>query len=389
MDHIQGYLQDLHSTLDMIPSNRIQKMIGLLKEARVNDRQVFAMGNGGSAATASHFVADLGKNTRAEGLPHFRAFALTDNVASITAYANDEGYENIFSQQLAASVQCNDVVIGISASGNSKNVLKAISLANEKGATTIGLTGFDGGKLGSLAQLHIHIPSNRIEQVEDIHMMIEHMVVSAIKEETRMEAMLKQGELSALFNQPQIRLENFQPLSFQTNGYDANLQITDEAKEFIQSSQAFIDTLPNYDTLQRVLQGLVDSVRASSGSILLLGSDGSVTDGFLAYGGKVRSGAPHQIIEILRQGLAGWVIEHGEGVIVPDTRSDPRWVVSQWDIADNGPRSAISVPLSSQTHVFGVLTLTRNNSEAYTECDLSFLTTIAAFLSINMINKKR
>jgi D-sedoheptulose 7-phosphate isomerase len=364
-------------------------MIGLLKEARVNDRQVFAMGNGGSAATASHFVADLGKNTRAEGLPHFRAFALTDNVASITAYANDEGYENIFSQQLAASVQCNDVVIGISASGNSKNVLNAISLANEKGATTIGLTGFDGGKLGSLAQLHIHIPSNRIEQVEDIHMMIEHMVVSAIKEETRMEAMLKQGELSALFNQPQIRLENFQPLSFQSNAYDANLQISDEAKEFIQSSQAFIDTLPNYDTLQRVLQGLVDSVRASSGSILLLGSDGSVTDGFLAYGGKVRSGAPHQIIEILRQGLAGWVIEHGEGVIVPDTRSDPRWVVSQWDIADNSPRSAISVPLSSQTNVFGVLTLTRNNSEVYTECDLSFLTTIAAFLSINMINKKR
>ncbi len=389
MDHIQGYLQDLHSTLDMIPRNQIQKMIGLLKEARVNDRQVFAMGNGGSASTASHFVADLGKNTRAEGLPHFRAFALTDNVASITAYANDEGYENIFSQQLAASVQSNDVVIGISASGNSKNVLNAISLANEKGATTIGLTGFDGGKLGSLAQLHIHIPSNRIEQVEDIHMMIEHMVVSAIKEETRMEAMLKQGEISALFNQPQIRLENFQTLSLQSNGYEANLQISDEAKEFIQSSQAFIDTLPNYDTLQRVLQCLVNSVRASSGSILLLGSDGSVTDGFLAYGGKVRSGAPHQIIEILRQGLAGWVIEHDEGVIVPDTRSDPRWVVSQWDNADNGSRSAISVPLSSQTNVFGVLTLTRNNSEAYTECDLSFLTTIAAFLSINMINKKR
>ncbi len=389
MDHIQGYLQDLHSTLDMIPRNHIQKMIGLLKEARVNDRQVFAMGNGGSASTASHFVADLGKNTRTEGQPHFRAFALTDNVASITAYANDEGYENIFSQQLAASVQCNDVVIGISASGNSKNVLNAISLANEKGATTIGLTGFDGGKLGSLAQLHIHIPSNRIEQVEDIHMMIEHMVVSAIKEETRMEAMLKQGEISALFNQPQIRLENYQPLSLQSNGFEANLQISYEAREFIQSSQAFIDTLPNYDTLQRVLQSLVDSVRASSGSILLLGSDGSVTDGFLAYGGKVRSGAPHQIIEILRQGLAGWVIEHDEGVIVPDTRNDPRWVVSQWDNADNGPRSAISVPLSSQTNVFGVLTLTRNNSEAYTECDLSFLTTIAAFLSINMINKKR
>jgi len=387
MNHIQGYLQDLHTTLDLIPKPSIEHFVQFLKEARSHDRQVFAMGNGGSAATASHFIADLGKNTRVKGMPHFRSFALTDNVASITAYANDEGYENIFSQQLAGLIRKKDVVIGISASGNSKNVLNAISLANAEGATTIGLTGFDGGKLASMVKLSIHIPSNRIEQVEDIHMMIEHMVVSALKEEAK-EVALNHSEMSTIFTQQPNLMNNFYQLPDLSKAYAGSEIVVDKAKEFIQSSQAFIDDLPNYDTLQRVLQFMVDNVRANSGSILLLGSDGSVTDGFLAYGGKVRSGAPHQLIEILKEGLAGWVIEHDEGVIVPDTRNDPRWLVSQWDTAENGPRSAISVPLSSQSQVFGVLTLTRNNTEAFTECDLSFLTTIAAFLSINMINRK-
>ncbi len=387
MDHIQGYLQDLHTTLDMVPSSRIKQFIQVLKEARSHDRQVFAMGNGGSAATASHFVADLGKNTRVNGLPHFRAFALTDNVASITAYANDEGYENIFSQQLAGYVRKNDVVIAISASGNSKNVLNAVALANAEGATTIGLTGFDGGKLASLVKLNIHIPCRRIEQVEDIHMMIEHMVVSALKEAAR-EVERNQSEMNAIFSQKPELFQNLVHLPGLVDGNEGSEKIVDKAREFIQSSQEFIDDLPNYDTLQRVLQFMVDNVRANSGSILLVGSDGNVTDWFLAYGGKVRSGAQKQLMDILREGLAGWVIEHDEGVIVQDTRSDPRWLVSQWDRAENGPRSAISVPLSSQEEVFGVLTLTRNTSEAFTDCDLSFLTTIAAFLSINMINRK-
>lgn len=388
MNHVQGYLQDLNLTLDLVPRLSIEKFINILKEARAHDRQVFAMGNGGSAATASHFVADLGKNTRAKGMSHFRAFGLSDNIATITAYANDEGYENIFSQQLAGLIRNKDVVIGISASGNSKNVLNAITLANAEGAITIGLTGFDGGKLASLAQLSIHIPSYRIEQVEDIHMMIEHMVVSALKEAANENA-LNNGEMSSIFTRKSNLLNNLNQLSVESIGYQDSIKMVDEAKEFIQSSQAFIDDLPNYDTLQRVLQFMVDSVRAISGSILLLGSDGSITDGFLAYGGKVRTGAPQQLLEILKEGLAGWVIKHGEGVIVQDTRSDPRWLISQWDTAEKGTRSAISVPLSSQTQVFGVLTLTRNNPEPFTDCDLSFLTTIAAFLSINMINRKR
>ena len=111
MKHISNYLVDLHKTLDEISVSLIQKMVDILIEARLNDKQVFVMGNGGSASTSSHFVADLGKNTRVKGLSHFRVIGLADNVASITAYANDEGYENIFSQQLVGMMRPGDVVI--------------------------------------------------------------------------------------------------------------------------------------------------------------------------------------------------------------------------------------------------------------------------------------
>ena len=123
MENIQNYITGLHQTIDQLPKHLIVDVIGVLQYARMRGAQVFIMGNGGSAATASHFVCDLAKNTRREGLPHFRAIGLTDNMAIFSAYANDEGYENIFSQQLANLIRPGDVVIGISAS-----VLKLIFL---------------------------------------------------------------------------------------------------------------------------------------------------------------------------------------------------------------------------------------------------------------------
>jgi D-sedoheptulose 7-phosphate isomerase len=157
----------------------------------MNRRQVFIMGNGGSASTASHFVCDLAKNTRKPDLPNFRVIGLTDNMAIFSALANDEGYENVFAQQLASFLEPDDIVIGISASGNSANVLNAIELGNRMGATTIGLTGFDGGMLRSMVALDIHVPSSCIEHVEDIHLMLEHLICKAIKdmEVSELEAM--------------------------------------------------------------------------------------------------------------------------------------------------------------------------------------------------------
>jgi D-sedoheptulose 7-phosphate isomerase len=188
MEHIQDYLSILQQTIDRLPKQLIANVIAVLQQARIQDNQVFVMGNGGSASTASHFVCDLAKNTRREGLPHFRVIGLTDNMASFSAYANDEGYENVFSQQLTNLIKPGDVVIGISTSGNSKNVINAIAEAQKYNATTIGFTGFDGGRLAQMVNINIHVQSNIIEHVEDIHLIVEHIIVKMIKEQIQPQA---------------------------------------------------------------------------------------------------------------------------------------------------------------------------------------------------------
>jgi D-sedoheptulose 7-phosphate isomerase len=185
MDPILKYITELQDTLGQLSNESIRKVIDTLAEGRILGKRTFIMGNGGSAATASHFVCDLAKNTRMDGLPPFRVIGLSDNMPLITAYANDEGYENVFTQQLANFVQPEDIVIAISASGNSPNVIRAIKLANEVGAITIGFTGFDGGLLGKMVDIHVHVPSHCIEQVEDIHLVFEHIICKTLKEESQ------------------------------------------------------------------------------------------------------------------------------------------------------------------------------------------------------------
>ena len=190
MEHIQNYISALQQTIDQLPRQLIADVVDVLQDARVRGSNIFIMGNGGSASTASHFVCDLAKNTRCEGLPHFRVIGLADNMAILSAYANDEGYESVFAQQLVNLLQPKDVVIAISASGNSKNVLNAIEEAQKHDVVTIGFTGFDGGRLGQMVNINIHVKSDTIEHVEDIHLMLEHVIVKTIKERIRSKAKL-------------------------------------------------------------------------------------------------------------------------------------------------------------------------------------------------------
>ena len=190
MEHIQNYISTLQQTIDQLPRQLIADVVDVLQDARIRGSSVFIMGNGGSASTASHFVCDLAKNTRCEGLPHFRVIGLADNMAILSAYANDEGYESVFAQQLVNLLQPKDVVIAISASGNSKNVLNAIEEAQKHDVVTIGFTGFDGGRLGQMVNINIHVKSDTIEHVEDIHLMLEHIIVKTIKERIRSKAKL-------------------------------------------------------------------------------------------------------------------------------------------------------------------------------------------------------
>lgn len=188
MEFIQDYISTLQLTMDQLPRQTISDVIDLLQQARRKGSQVFVLGNGGSASTASHFACDLAKNTRQEGLSHFRVIGLTDNMAMFSALANDEGYENVFSEQLASLVRPADIVIAISASGNSKNVINAVEASHRFEATVVGFTGFDGGRLRQLADLNIHVNSDIIEHVEDIHLMLEHLIVKTIKEQGRSSA---------------------------------------------------------------------------------------------------------------------------------------------------------------------------------------------------------
>jgi D-sedoheptulose 7-phosphate isomerase len=174
------YLDELRAALDLLDLPTIARVIAVLLRAYRAGATVFILGNGGSAATASHFACDLGKGVRAAGGGRFRVIALTDNVPLLTAWANDTSYERVFAEQLENLVRQGDVVVGISGSGNSPNVLRAMELARERGAVTVGFTGF-GGRLRPLCDACILVPVGRIEQIEDVHLALQHLICSALR----------------------------------------------------------------------------------------------------------------------------------------------------------------------------------------------------------------
>ncbi len=183
MNFVENYLRELKETLDKLPFPQIEKIKDILLEAYRENRKVFIMGNGGSAATASHFACDLAKGTagKDDSRKRFKVIALTDSVPIITAWANDTAYENIFLEQLKNLLDAGDVVIAISGSGNSRNIIKAVEYANAQKALTIGLTGFRGGKLKGMVQECLIVPSHSMEQIEDVHLILEHILCSWLR----------------------------------------------------------------------------------------------------------------------------------------------------------------------------------------------------------------
>lgn len=184
-DNIALYWRDLAAVLSTMPAGPLAQAADILLECRERGSTVFVVGNGGSAATASHFACDLAKGTRTAGVAPFRVMPLTDNMPLVTAWANDIAYDRVFAEQLAPLVRPRDVVVAISASGSSPNVLAAVELARLSGAITIALTGQTGGSVRRLAHLTIRVPAGPIEQVEDVHMMMAHSLCVAIRERLR------------------------------------------------------------------------------------------------------------------------------------------------------------------------------------------------------------
>ena len=182
-DQVGGYLEHLKALLDRLPVNRVAAMIDEIESAAVRQSSVFFIGNGGSASIASHFVNDLRYGTRAEGHPTIRAEGLADNLAVLTALANDEGYERTFVSQLEGRLRAEDVVVALSVSGNSPNIVEALRYAREVGATIISCTGFDGAKIREYADidLHLGVAHGEYGPAEDVFMILDHLVYSCIR----------------------------------------------------------------------------------------------------------------------------------------------------------------------------------------------------------------
>jgi D-sedoheptulose 7-phosphate isomerase len=180
-EHIKSYFELLKQMLDRVDIAQVENVIRAFETAYLNDKTVYICGNGGSTATAAHWVCDFSKGTIAHGKRRMRMFSLGDNMSLLTAYANDNSYEHIFSEPIRTYVREGDLVVIISASGNSPNTLEAARAAAEMKAVSIGLTGFGGGKLAQMVNLPVVVQCKEYGPVEDLHMILDHIISSHMR----------------------------------------------------------------------------------------------------------------------------------------------------------------------------------------------------------------
>lgn len=175
---ISTYLEQEIRTIQNLDVEQINRALNLLLTAFENGNTVYIFGNGGSSATASHYQNDFNKGVSEHTEKKFNFLCLNDNVATVMAVANDIGFEEVFRFQLRGHIKPDDLVVAISGSGNSRNVINAVEYAREQGCKVIGLTGFDGGKLKGLSDVSLHAPVNSMQITEDIHMIFDHLMMS-------------------------------------------------------------------------------------------------------------------------------------------------------------------------------------------------------------------
>ncbi|HEU5403996.1 MAG TPA: SIS domain-containing protein [Terriglobales bacterium] len=176
-----GYFAGLQEVMGRIPHDLVDRIAATIWQAHETGRTIFLFGNGGSASLASHFACDLAKGTIADGRRRLRAIALTDNIPMMTAWANDCDYKEIFAEQLRGLVQKDDVVLAISGSGNSLNVVRGLEVGREAGATLIAMTGYEGGQVKDLCDVCLIVPSNDMQHIEDAHLSVAHAIYKLIR----------------------------------------------------------------------------------------------------------------------------------------------------------------------------------------------------------------
>jgi len=178
MSYIRDYLALEMDTLRQLDVDALDSALSLLEKCLQHENTAYIFGNGGSSATASHFQNDFNKGISEHTEKKFRFLCLNDNIPTVMAVANDIGFEEVFRFQLQGKLRKGDIIIAISGSGNSTNVLNAVKYAKEQGCKVIGLTGYNGGKLKELSDISLHVPINSMQITEDVHMIFDHLMMS-------------------------------------------------------------------------------------------------------------------------------------------------------------------------------------------------------------------
>lgn len=181
ISYMQDYISGLTTILEKIDLGKMDLIYERIIQAVRKEITIYVFGNGGSAATASHLICDLGKNARDFSLPRIKIISLNENMSIFSTYANDDGYESVFKGQIISLGEEEDITLAISGSGNSPNVLEGVAAAKRKNMYTIGFTGFQGGKLKNLADLVLVVPSNDMEIIEDIHLVLNHLLTGLLR----------------------------------------------------------------------------------------------------------------------------------------------------------------------------------------------------------------
>ena len=181
-ERIIDYYNREKKVIDSLDFDEIAEAVGTIAEAYEREAVIYIFGNGGSAATASHFVCDFNKGISIDKSKKFRMVCLNDSTATIMAVANDTSYDEIFRFQLEGRLKPEDLVIAISGSGNSKNVIRAVEYAREIGAKVVGITGYSGGRLGELSDYRMHVPVDDMQITEDLHMSFDHMMYRVLRD---------------------------------------------------------------------------------------------------------------------------------------------------------------------------------------------------------------
>lgn len=391
MEHVSGYISDISKLFQELPVDEINQLVAVLHQARINNNQVFVMGNGGSASTATHFVCDLIKNTRVPNYPDFRVIGLADNMATFSAYGNDEGYDQVFAQQLASLARPGDVVIGISTSGKSPNVLEAMKVARSKNLVTVGLTGSDGGMLADMVQLNIHVPNWRADQTEDVHLIVLHAVTAILREQAR----LAQPAPSERAPMRQLGYQVVTGNNGHANGAHLKngsvhtaLNVTDplsELMEQLEQQERPLTECP--DLVGNILLHITESLRASSGSFALLDENMRLANAAIIYSGHVSKANMEQMEAFMQSGLAGWAVKNRQPALLQSTNKDRRWLEQVNPGALKSARSVLCVPLIVEEHVAGVITLSRPDTDPFTGKEMLILTGIVAALTSRLTIK--